>query len=355
MMNTKKIIGTSSAIIIAGVSMMSSVSAMMSMESTDGSMSMSSEAPASDTESTNMDQGNKVDLYAQCLAYVKLKNLTGVDCKAKTEAMRQENQAGRAQMNQGIKDDRMKMEQGIKDDRMKMQQENMQNRQQMGSGQMMHPPMGTGELKNFLKNPLTTEEQVALKALLQSQQAEHEAIMKDATLTPEQKATKMKELMSAHMTALLAYVNTDKQEAFKKMMEEKMAMMKKNQENRQEFRDGAKEQRQEFKDGAKEQRQNFNTQVQTKKQALSEKNKALLTKAVNSLSLEKLQSILAKVEKVLSVTKKEKVLAQLNEIADIVQNKIDELTGTSSEDDVVGSILGGDTQTTVTGTSTVTQ
>lgn len=251
--------------------------------------------------------------------------------------MKQENRTGRTQMNQGIKDDKMKM-----------QQENQQNRQMMGSGQVVPP----GELNAFFKNPLTSDEKLTFKALMDAHQVARETLMKDATITPEVKATKMKELMTQHFSDLLAYVPTEKQDAFKKATLEKLAQMEKNQGIRQENQAN----RQEFKDNTKEKRQDFKTQVQAKKQALSDKNKELLTKAVSTLSLEKLQAILAKVEKILLVTKKEKVVAQLNEIGDMIQNKIDELTGTSSEDTIVSDILGtGATVNSSTTTSTVTQ
>lgn len=368
MMHTKKFIGASSALIIVGASMISSVSAM-SMESTDDGSSMSTSTESSTESSTSvafpavtMDGINKIqNPYERCLAYVKFKNISNVDCKAKTQSMRQEIKDDHREVKQEIKDEKVQIKQEIKDDRVQMKQENTENRQMMTTG--ANKPMPTGELKNFLKNPLTTEEQTALKTLLQSQQAERDAIMKDTALTPDEKTTKMKELTTTQMNALLAYIPTEKQEAFKKMVTDKVTAIEKNQElrqenkeNRQEFKDGAQEKRQEFKEGAQEKRQELKTQVQAKKQALSEKNKAILTKAVSSLSLERLQTILSKVEKAISATKKERVLAQLNEINDLVQSKIDELTGTSSEDDVLSDILGTDsTTTTNTETTTITQ
>ena len=60
--------------------------------------------------------------YEQCMTYVKMKNLTGIDCKEQVKTMHQE-----------IKTDRMQMNQEIKDDRMKMKQENKDNRAMMGS------------------------------------------------------------------------------------------------------------------------------------------------------------------------------------------------------------------------------
>lgn len=89
MMNTKKIISASSALIISGVSVLSSVSAM-SMESGNGTMSMSngtentmssgtmsSGSDETDAGSMSMGDVNKIkDPYNQCLAYTKLKNLT---------------------------------------------------------------------------------------------------------------------------------------------------------------------------------------------------------------------------------------------------------------------------------------
>jgi hypothetical protein len=309
MMNKKKIIGVSSALIITGVGMMSSASAISTMESTDGS---------SKTEN------GKANSMAE---------------------QRQENQKERAQMYQEIKTDRANMNQGIKDDKIKMQQENADNRQ-MGGGGMMKPSMGSGgELSTFLKNPLTPEERMGFKTLMDAHQAAREAIEKDTTLTREARATKMKELMTAHFSDLLVYIAADKQVAFKKAIEEKLAMMTKNQNNRQEFKEGAKEKRQEFK-----------AQVQVEKQALSEKNRTQLEKAINTMTLEKLQTILARVAKVSAATKNERILSQLAEINVLIQDKIDAITGTSSEDTIVNDILGTNTSTnTNTTTSTVTQ
>ena len=177
------------------------------------------------------------DLYGQCIAYTKLKNLLNVDCQAKVKSLKKEWQEKRKEMNQDIKEDRIKMKQEIKDER-------------------------------------------------------------------------------------------------------------------QEFHSGAVETRKDFNEGVKEKRQDMKNQVQAAKKALSEKNRAFLEKAVSVLSLERLQLIITKVEKTLSLAKKERVIAQLNEISEIVQNKINELTGSSSEDDVLNNVLG--TDITSTGTTTVT-
>lgn len=161
-------------------------------------------------------------------------------------------------------------------------------------------PMLTRELGGFLRTPLTKEEQDAVVALLRAQQLERDVIMADVSLTMEAKATKMRELTSAHMTALLAYISTDKQDLFKKIMEERMSMMAKKPEIRKEFKEEIKGQKQEFREEIKGQKQEFkNQKMQAKKQALSEKNRIILEKAVNTFSLEKLQTILTKVTKAL--------------------------------------------------------
>ncbi|EKD44676.1 MAG: hypothetical protein ACD_71C00049G0001 [uncultured bacterium (gcode 4)] len=247
------------------------------------------------------------------------------------------------------------MKQEVKDQKIEMKQEGMMVPQIMGND-FGKSPMLARELGGFLRTPLTKEEQDAVVALLRAQQLERDVIMADVSLTMEAKATKIRELTSTHMTALLVYISTDKQDLFKKIMEERMSMMAKKPEVRKEFKEEIKQQKQEFKEGVKEKKQEFKKEVQAKKQALSEKNKAILTKAVTALSLERLQAILAKVEKALTVAKKERVIDQLNEIGDMLQSKIDELTGASSEEDVLWDILGTtDTTTAGTGTTTVTQ
>ncbi len=337
-MNTKKIISTSSAIILMGTTFAYTASALsMSMESSPDTASMRTE-PNMPPMPGPMGKENK-DAWTQMNPWIREE---------------------RKQMNQWIKEERQQMNQGIKDDKMKMMEENKQNRPMMGSGmtrppmkegQMMgsgkmidegdmnkKPPMDQGgELSMFMKNPLTTEEKTAFKNLMDAHMATKDAIMANTSLTLEQRATKMKDLMTQHFSDLIVYVAVDKEDAFKKATELQLVHMTKKQENRQEFKDSAKEQRQEF-----------NTQAQAKKQALSDKNKIILIKTIDTLSLEKLQSILAKVEKALAVSKKERVLAQLNEIGDMVQNKIDELTGTSSEDSVLSDVLGTNTETSVT-------
>lgn len=87
-------------------------------------MSIASLASAADamTGSTMNDVNAIQGPYEQCMTYVKMKNLTGVDCKEQVKNMHQE-----------IKTDRMQMNQEIKDDRMKMKQENKDNRAMMGS------------------------------------------------------------------------------------------------------------------------------------------------------------------------------------------------------------------------------
>ena len=134
--------------------------------------------------------------------------------------------------------------------------------------------------------------------------------------------------------------------------EDRIKMKQEIKDERQEFHSGAVETRKDFNEGVKEKRQDMKNQVQAAKKALSEKNRAFLEKAVSVLSLERLQLIITKVEKTLSLAKKERVIAQLNEISEIVQNKINELTGSSSEDDVLNNVLG--TDITSTGTTTVT-
>jgi hypothetical protein len=350
----KKIISTSSIFLITGISIYSSVSALsteMDNENTSATGTISSsEAPVPTLYGTN-ENNPQQDIYSQCLAYVKFKNLTGVDCKAKIQTLQQ-----------GIKNDRAQMNQKINDDKMKMQQENVQNREMMGSG-MIKPPIGTGELKSFLRNPLTSEEQTALKSLLQTQQTERDTIIKDTTLTPVEKEVKMKELMTTHMTALLSYISTDKQDAFKKMIVDQVAMMQKNQDLRQENKDN----QQKFKDGVKEQRQEFKKEVQAKKQALSENLHTQLTAAIEKLPVEKLNRVIANIEKAvtkitsssLTQEKKDNFLAQLEEIKGLIQDKIDTLSGTTSGINL-NEILNGtgpaDTGTGTTTTSgTVTQ
>lgn len=182
----------------------------------------------------------------------------------------------------------------MRDQKIEMKQDGMMVPQTMGND-FGKSPMLTRELGGFLRTPLTKEEQDAVVALLRAQQLERDVIMADVSLTMEAKATKMRELTSAHMTALLAYIKTDKQDLFKKIMEERMSMMAKKPEIRKEFREEIKEQKQEFKEGVKEKRQ----EIKAKKQALSEKNRIILEKAVNTFSLEKLQTILTKVTKAL--------------------------------------------------------
>lgn len=336
MMQAKKIISASSAIMIAGISILSPVS-VMATESADENTSVSDESVNTDDTDTMKDP------YAQCMAYVKSKNLTGVDCRAKAESMHQE-----------IRDGRMQMNQEIRDGRVQVKQENAQNRQMMKNN-MTKNPMPTGELKNFLKNPLTPEEQNALKALMKKQQSEHEALIKDTTLSPEEKAEKMKDLMTSHITAMLAYIDTDKQDAFKKMMEEKISMMVKNQELRRENENN----RQEFNQRAKEKREEFRTQAQAKKQALSKKLHGQLVKAIEKLSTEKLSKILANVDKVaakiessnLVQAKKDRFLAQLEEIKTIIQNKIDELAEGISDESIIKEVLSDSTTSSATGTT----
>lgn len=307
--------------------MLSSVSAM-SMDSANGNMSMSNEASSAEI---------------------------GESKKGERE-QRKENQKERSQMNHEIKDDRMEMNHEIKDDKMKMHQENMDNRQMMGSGMTHH--VSTGELKNFLRNPLTSEEQLALKALIKTHKTELKSLKKDETLTTEQKAGEMQKLMSVHMTSMLAYISTEKQDAFKKMMEEKMAMMTKKEELRTEN----KENREEFKEESKEKRQEFKKEAQTKKQALSEKLRGQLTSAIERFPVEKLNKVLANVDKVvtkivssaLSSEKKERLLAQLEEIRMVIQDKIDMFKGDISEGNILTNVLSGVDSKTTTGTGGAT-
>lgn len=255
------------------------------------------------------------------------------------------------EMRQEIKSERKEMNQEIKDDRMKMKQENKDNRHMMGSG--MHMP--TAELKDFLRNPLTADEQVALKAIMKAHHADHETLMKDAALTPEEKMAKMKELMTAHVTAMLPYISAEKVEAFKKMMEERMAMMGKKHEIREEN----KENREEFKEGAKEKRQEFRGDVKEKRKALSEKLQKQLVAALDKLPLEKIQKVLVNVDAAMArikasslvAEKKDRVLAQLQDIKDMVQDRIDELTNGTSDASLLEEVLGGTVPVTGTGTN----
>lgn len=255
------------------------------------------------------------------------------------------------EMRQEVNGERKEMNQGIKDDRMKMKQENKDNKQMMGSG--IHMP--TADLKDFLKNPLTAEEQVALKALMKAHHADHEALMKDTVLTPEEKMAKMKELMTVHMTAMLPYISADKVDAFKKMMEEKMAMMGKKHETRKEN----KENREEFKEGAKEKRQEFREDVKEKKKALSEKLQKQLIAALDKLPLEKIQKVLVNVDVAMAritasslvTEKKDRILAQLQDIKDMVQERIDELTSGTSDASLLEEVLNGTVPVTGTGTN----
>lgn len=178
--------------------------------------------------------------------------------------------------------------------------------------------------------------------------------MDDTSLAMEEKAIKMRELTSTHMTALLAYISTDKQDLFKKIMEERMSMMAKNQEVRKEFKEEVKQQKKEFKEEIKGQKQEFKKEIQAKKRALSEKNRTVLDKVIGTLPIERLQGILTKVEKALTIAKKERVIDQLKEIQELLQTKIDELTGGSSEENLLNDILSDDTATS-TGTTTITQ
>lgn len=180
-----------------------------------------------------------------------------------------------------------------------MKQESMMVPQNMGND-FGKSPMLARELGGFLRTPLTKEEQDAVVALLRAQQLERDVIMDDVSLTMEAKAAKMRELTSTHMTALLVYISTDKQDLFKKIMEERISMMAKKSEIRKEFKEEIKGQKQEFREEIKGQKQEFkNQKMQAKKQALSEKNRIILEKAVNTFSLEKLQTILTKVTKAL--------------------------------------------------------
>jgi hypothetical protein len=258
--------------------------------------------------------------------------------------MQKENQANRTQMNQEIKKDKEKM-----------QQTNMQNKQMMGNG-LTTPP---GELSTFLKNPLTQDEKVALKAIMDSHQIARETIMKDTTLSPADKANKMKGLMLAHFDAIFSYIATDKVDAFKKTTADMIAMVEKNQGLRQENKDN----RQEFKDSAKETRQEFKKLVETQKQVLSEKLKGQLTMAIEKLSVEKLEKILSNIEKVvvkigatnLAQEKKDRILAQVSEIKTIVQEKINSLSGNSSEGNILNEILTGVQSDSQAGSSTITK
>ncbi|MDD5376691.1 MAG: hypothetical protein PHH16_01100 [Candidatus Gracilibacteria bacterium] len=144
-------------------------------------------------------------------------------------------------------------------------------------------------------------------------------------------------------------------------MEQNQALRKENQDNRQEFRQGAQEQRQAFRG-----------QVQAKKQALSEKLRGQLIAVVAKLTQENLTKVLANVDKVvmkinastLAQEKKDHLLAQLEEIRTVIQDKLDALTGTSSEGNILNEVLSGvaptdsstgSTASTGTGTTTVIQ
>lgn len=234
--------------------------------------------------------------------------------------------------------------------------------QMNGNDGMVRPPMPTGELKNFLKDPLTTEERDALKTLLQTQQKERQAIMEDTTITPEEKATQMKALITTQMTAMLVYVSTDKQDAFKKMMDERVSMVGKNQEMHKDNKDGqnkGQEMKTEGKDKKDDMKGKMKGEKQEKKQALSEKLRSQLDKAVSLLPVEKLNKVLANIDKAvtkvttstLSQEKKDRFLAQLEEIRTIIQDKIDELAGNLSSGNILNEVLSGVTTDTGTGTS----
>lgn len=328
MVHMKKIIGASSVLLIAGTSIMSSVSA--DNENTSATGELKEQMQENRDERT---QGN-----------IEIKN----------ERMKMN------QTTQGINNIRKTGEQKVRQvqrtaDSLK-KQENDDNRPMMGTGQIMPlpAPLGTGELKNFLRDPLTQEEQTALKTLLQAQQAERDAILKDTTLTPETRTTKLQDLRTSHLTALLIYVSTDKQEAFKKMMDEKMTPMLKNPEPRRENRDN----RQDMRSGSEDQKQEIRNQMQTKKRALSETLHKQLIRAIEKFDGEKLNKVLVNIEKAvtkitsstLAQERKDRFLAQLAEIKTIIQDKIDTLNGTNPEENILNDVL-SDTMTN-TGTTT---
>jgi hypothetical protein len=258
--------------------------------------------------------------------------------------MQKENQANRTQMNQEIRNNKEKM-----------QQTNMQNKQMMGNG-ATNP---TGELSTFFKTPLTQDEKVAFKAIMDAHQVARETIMKDTSLSPADRVSKMKSLMAAHFEAILSYIATDKVDAFNKTTANMIAMMEKNQGLRQENKDN----RQEFKDNAKETRQDYKKQVEVQKQALSEKIKGQLTMAIEKLNAEKLEKILSNIEKVvvkigatnLAQEKKDRILAQVFEIKSIVQEKINSLSGNSLEGNILNEILTGIQPDSQAGTSVITK
>ena len=336
MMNTKKIIGLSSAILIAGTVAVSTASAIAST-------------------GTGMVGGDK-DSHG-CIGSA---GYSWSDTSKKCiRAWEQESGSGRAALNEQMRADRAQMNQDIKEGRKDMQQENAQNRQMMGTG----GNLGTAELKNFLKTPLTTEEQTSLKTLLQANMKAHMDVIKDTTLTSTGRIAKLTELFTNHITALLPYIATDKQNAFKKIMEERIAIMIKNQT----LHGTNKENRQEFRDDVKEQRQDFKNEAQAKRKALSEKLHKQLEAIVEKLSLEKLNKVITNIEKVVekvktsasTAEKKARVLAQLEEIRTVIQDKIDMLTGANPEGTILDEVLSGVTNdgtgTTSTGTTSITQ
>ena len=312
---TKKLIGISSAIIIAGTVAISSASA-------------NDTATGSSTQTGTGIVGNDRDIHG-CIGSAGYSwSSTSKKC---IRAWEQESGSGRAALNEQIRTDRAQMNQNIKEGRKNMQQENAQNRQMMGTG----GSLGTAELKNFLKTPLTAEEQASLKVLLQANMKAHMDVIKDTTLTSTGRIAKLTELFTNHITALLPYIATDKQDTFKKMMEERIAVMVKNQT----LHGTNKENRQEFRDGAKEQRQDFRNDAQAKRKALSDTLRKQLETIVEKLSLEKLNKVITNIEKVVekakastsTEVKKARVLAQLEEIRTVIQDKIDILTGANPE------------------------
>ncbi len=137
------------------------------------------------------------------------------------------------------------------------------------------------------------------------------------------------------------------EEAQGKIRNERALLEQKLKEERKNIEQKNKEQLMEFKDKAKEQRQEFKQETKAKRKALSEKLHTQLVAAIENIALEKLNRVLSNIDKAVTKinastlvqAKKDNFLAQLEEIRAIIQNKIDAMTGVSSETNIVDEVL----------------
>ena len=85
--------------------------------------------------------------------------------------------------------------------------------------QVQSDPAGHGKMKNELN--LSKDQKVQMKALHQENKQQMEAIKNDASLTPDQKKEKMKELRKSQSAKINSILTPDQQAKRKEIMEQR--------------------------------------------------------------------------------------------------------------------------------------